>query len=283
MESTLDCIVCLVRQALDAARMVSADPAIHEDILREVLRWTATMDLATPPPVLAQRIHRRLRALCGSPDPYRSTKRESNRMALSLGPDLKRAIEAAEDPLIMAMRLAVAGNAIDMGVSSSISFSDIRETVDKALTNPLVGPLSKFTDALGNSREILYLADNAGEIVFDGLFIEQLGPERVTLAVRGAPVINDATLVDARDAGLADRVSIIDNGSDAPGTLLSDCSETFRRRFEAADLIIAKGQGNFESLSGVSSNIFFLLKVKCSVIAEHVGLPQGTHVLATPG
>ncbi|BBO79864.1 hypothetical protein DSCO28_04300 [Desulfosarcina ovata subsp. sediminis] len=282
MESTLDCIVCFVRQALDAARMVSADSSVHEEIVREVLQWTAAMDLRMPPPVLGQRIHRRLRKISGNRDPYRAIKAQSNRMALELMPDLKKAVEAAPASLIMALRLALAGNVIDMGVSSTISSADIQGAVDTALTEPLVGPLATFRLALHEAHNILYLADNAGEIVFDRLLIEQLGPERVTVAVRGAPVINDATLEDATEAGLDDFVSVVDNGSDAPGTLLEDCSETFRRRFDSADLIIAKGQGNFESLSSAKRNIFFLFKVKCSVIASHVGLPQGTHVLAMP-
>ena len=282
MESTLDCIVCFVRQSLDAARMVSQDPSVHERILREVLQWTTRMDMRTPPPVIGQRIHRLLKEASGNADPYREVKEQSNRMALALLPDLRTMVENDADPLIMALRLALAGNVIDLGVSSAISASDIRDAVDQATTEPLVGPLAQFKRATAAARSILYLADNAGEIVFDRLLVEQLGPGRVTLAVRGAPVINDATLDDAKAAGFEELVPIVENGSDAPGTLLADCSDDFRRRFEAADLIIAKGQGNFETLSMEKRNIFFLFKAKCSVIADHVGLPQGTHVLAVP-
>ncbi|MBN2451771.1 MAG: DUF89 family protein, partial [Lentisphaeria bacterium] len=126
-----------------------------------------------------------------------------------------------------------------------------------------------------------YLADNAGEIVLDRLLVDELPAGRVTVAVRGGPILNDATLDDARQAGLCDRVEVIDNGSDAPGTILADCSPKFRRRFAAADLILAKGQGNFETLSEVAAPLCFLLKVKCPVIAGHTGLPLGTQVLTT--
>jgi len=282
MESTLDCIVCFVRQSLDAARMVSSDPSVHERIMREVLQWTANMDMKTPPPVLGQRIHRRLREISGNTDPYREVKEQSNRMALALLPDLRASIQNAPEPLVMALRLALAGNVIDMGVSSTISLTDIQAAVSSAVSEPLVGPLAQFKQALSEARTIFYLADNAGEIVFDRLLIEQLGPGRVTVAVRGAPVINDATIEDAKAAGLDELVPIVENGSDAPGTLLADCSDAFRRRFETADLVIAKGQGNFETLSMEKRNIFFLFKAKCSVIAAHVGLPMGTHVLAVP-
>lgn len=132
---------------------------------------------------------------------------------------------------------------------------------------------------LNEAQRILYLADNAGEIAFDRLLIEQIGPARVTVAVRGGPVINDATITDARAVGLHEIVEIIENGSDAPGTLLDDCSQEFKWRFAEADLILAKGQGNFEALSDEPHNIFFLLKAKCAVIAAHAGVPLGTHVL----
>ena len=123
------------------------------------------------------------------------------------------------------------------------------------------------------------LADNAGEIVFDRLLIEQLPIDRVTVAVRGYPVINDATLDDAETAGLTDIVDVISNGSDAPGTLLDDCSEAFRSRFEEADLIIAKGQGNYETLAQSPRPIFFLLRVKCPVVARDLDYPVGSMVV----
>ena len=123
----------------------------------------------------------------------------------------------------------------------------------------------------GKQKKFCTLTDNAGEIVFDRLLIEQLPAENITVVVRGKPVINDAMMEDASIAGLPQIVEVINNGSDAPGTILESCSEKFRHRFEKADLIIAKGQGNYETLSDVDKNIFFLLKVKCPVIAEHLG------------
>jgi len=282
MKTTLDCIPCFVRQSLNAVRMVTTDPALQERFLREVLQWMVHIDMHLPPPVMAQRIHRRLKEIVGNPDPYFAVKRQSNRMALELLPELKTSVEQDPEPLVMAMRLAVAGNIIDMGVSKTITAADIQNAINQALTEPLVGPLAQFKQTLSAARHILYLADNAGEIVFDRLLIEQLAPRRVTVAVRGAPILNDATISDARDAGLDQLVELIDNGSDAPGTLLADCSESFRNHFESADLVIAKGQGNFESLSREQGNIFFLFKAKCHVIAAHAGLPLGTQVLAVP-
>ena len=133
-----------------------------------------------------------------------------------------------------------------------------------------------------NAGRILYLCDNAGEILFDKLLIEQLPYGKVTVSVRGFPVINDATMIDAEAAGLTALVEVIDNGSDAPGTLLEDCRRDFQERFKQADLVIAKGQGNYESLSEVRKEIFFLLNVKCQVIARKLGYHIGDLVLGSP-
>ena len=200
-------------------------------------------------------------------------------MALGMLPDLSARVCQAEDPLAMGLRLAIAGNVIDLGVDGELTEQSARWSVLSAQNEPFHGDVDAFRQAAGKSRSILYLADNAGEIVFDRLLIEQLGSERVSVAVRGGPVLNDATMKDAQAAGLCDIVNVIDNGSDAPGTILNDCSKEFRSRFAEADLIIAKGQGNYETLSDEEADIFFLFKVKCPVIGNHIGLPVGTHVL----
>lgn len=168
---------------------------------------------------------------------------------------------------------------LPIGVNGKLTEAEVYAAFEQALSKPLVGDTEAFRQAVAKATAILYLADNAGEIACDRLLIQQLLPVRVTLVVRGGAVINDATRVDAEAARLHELVEVIENGSDAPGTLLSDCSEDFRKRFAEADLIIAKGQGNFETLSDAEANIFFLFKVKCPVIAAHVGLPVGTHVL----
>lgn len=280
MKTSLDCIPCFIRQALDAARLTTADITVHERIVRDVLRWTSEMNLEQPPPLLGQHIHRRLRELTGVEDPYRTVKSHHNGMALNLISELEAEIGAASDPLMMAVRLAIAGNVIDMGVNGNFTETDLQRSIEQALAEPFAGDESGFRQAVAKARNILYLADNAGEIAFDRLLIEQLSPARVTLAVRGAPVINDATRVDALFLKLDEIVEVIDNGSDAPGTVLADCSPEFQRRFIEADLVLAKGQGNFETLSDENRPLYFLFKAKCPVIAAHIGLPVGTHVLA---
>ena len=279
MKTSLDCIPCFIRQTLDAARLVSIDPADQERIVRDVLRWAVEIDLTRSPPVVGQRIYRQLREITGRDDPYRSAKEQQNRIAMSLWPDLKAEVDSAEDPLAMAIHLAIVGNVIDMGTDGNLTESDVRQSINQALLEPLPTEWNGFHQAVVEAQSILYLADNAGEIVFDRLLIEQLSPQKVTLAVRGAPVINDATLDDAHAVGLNEIVEVIDNGSDVPGTDLDDCSDEFRERFETANLILAKGQGNFETLNDEPGNIYFLFKVKCPVIASYVNMPVGAHVL----
>jgi len=176
--------------------------------------------------------------------------------------------------------LAIAGNIIDFGVKTSLTASDLQETIAQSLNGHFNNnQIQEFRDAVRRAENILYLADNAGEIVFDRLLIERLPIEKITVVVKGTPVINDATMEDANIAGLTRIVEVIDNGSDAPGTILESCCKYFKDRFEKADLIIAKGQGNYETLSEIDKNIFFVLKAKCPVIARDLGCEVGEMIL----
>ncbi len=280
MRTYFDCIPCFLRQTLDALRRVTGDEAVQEKVLREVLRAAGEMDLRRSPPAMGQVIHRLIREATGNPDPYREVKERLNRFALDLYPGLRRRVEEANDPFEAAVRLAAAGNVIDLGVKSSIEEAEIAGVIEDSLDALLdVEAVGRFRRAAESAGRILYIGDNAGEIILDRLLVEHLGPEKVAFAVRGAPVINDATIADAEASGMAELVEVIDSGSDAPGTILEDCSEEFRRRFDGADLVLAKGQGNYETLSDVEGPIFFLLKAKCSVIAGHLGCPVGSLVL----
>ena len=268
-----------MRQTLDAVRFVTDDEAIQMEVLRKVLRAASEMDMRMAPPAMGQQIHRLIRRLTGQDDPYRDVKDRFNRFAMGLYPEMKARVEAAADPLAAAVRVAIAGNVIDFGVRSDLTEAAVRETIDRAMGEPICGSVDDLRGAAAEARDILFLADNAGEIVFDRVLIETLPTEKVTVVVKGRPVINDATIDDARAAGLIGRVAVIDNGSDAPGTLLDTCSDALRKRFDDADLVIAKGQGNYETLSDAGREILFLLMAKCPVIARDLGCEQGTLIL----
>jgi len=283
MQTTLDCMPCFVRQALGAARMVTDDVDSTGRMLRDVLWEMSQMSTGQSPVVMAQRIHRLVRQLAGDIDPYRDVKDRCNRMALELRPQLAAMIQDAADPLETAIRIAIAGNAIDSGIHLSIDKKHVEDAISHALEAPLNGDLADFVDTLSRAESILYLADNAGEIVFDGLLIEQIGPERVTLAVRGMPVLNDVTRYDADAVGLTDLVEVIDNGSDAPGTLLDDCSDEFLQRFGQVDMVIAKGQGNYESLNDAERQVYLVFQAKCPVIADQLGFPVSSLMVKRSG
>lgn len=284
MKTYLDCVPCFLRQTLEAVRMVTLDPQLEEDVLRKVLRLVSEMDFNQSPPYMGWQIHRLIRQASNDSDPYREVKMRFNRFALELYPELKEMVQSSPDPFETAVRLAIAGNIIDFGVTGDIDWAGVKGTIGEALSEPIdQGALRKLKARAFASENILYLADNAGEIVFDRLLLEELPSEKVTLALKGSPVINDATLEDAAYAELDSLVKVIDNGSDVPGTILSDCSAGFRRFFEQADLIIAKGQGNYETLSEEAREIFFLLKVKCPVIAKDIGCQPGSFVVLRKG
>lgn len=283
MNTYLDCIPCFLRQSIAAARNVTDDTRIHEQVVQEILRLAADLDLNQTPPRVAQIIHRRLRELTGVADPYQAAKSTFNQLALSLLPKLRDQVTRSNNPLFAATKMAIAANVIDLGAKIRLDENQATDALLNSYSTDVIGDFAEFETRVGQARRILYLADNAGEIVIDRLLIEQLGPDRVTLVVRGKAIINDATIADAKVAELHTLVRVIDNGSDGPGTILDDCSVELKELFHNADLIIAKGQGNFETLSSETANIVFLFKVKCPVIAQHTSIPLNSHVLLMRG
>jgi len=279
MKTFLDCVPCFCAQTLESVRRVTDDEAVHEEVLRDVLRHIHQMDMSESPPRMAQRIHGIVREHTRVEDPYREDKRQFNQLALEMYPEMARLVEESDDPLEMAVKLAIAGNVIDMGMKSQMKAADIPAEIATTLEAPFEGDVADLQEAMAGATDILYLADNAGEIVFDKLFLNLMPLTKVAVVVRGFPILNDATREDALETGIPRLAEVIDNGSSAPGTILSDCSANFQARFDKADLVIAKGQGNYETLSNVDKEIVFLLKAKCPMIARDLGCPVGTMVL----
>jgi uncharacterized protein with ATP-grasp and redox domains len=289
MKTHPDCIPCFVRQTLETIKLTSDDTGLHEKALREILAILSQMDFNKEPVIMGRTIQHLIQRLSGSSDPYRTLKQQFNQMALDLYPRLKAQVSSAENAFETAARLALAGNMIDFGIGRMLEAAQVTATIELALSANLKGDIQSLEQAARTARSILYLGDNCGEIVFDRLLIEQFITDRVTYVVRAAPIINDVTMDDARYTGMTDHTRVIDNGSDAPGTLLSECSQKFKTAFKKADLVIAKGQGNYETLHASRRPIFFMLKVKCPVVAGHIGHEIGSYVIksntasATPG
>jgi len=280
MIAEMECLPCLVRQAKEAACMSTGNPDLRLRIVRRCLAWMAEAELDVSPPEIAAGIGRIVMELSGRDDPYREVKSLHTDMALNLLPRMDRMLAESHDPFLTGMRLAIAGNIIDLGARSQVEDADIGDTLREAMELPILGENPEdLRRETGRAGSILYLADNAGETVFDRKFIQQMPQGKVTVAVRGGPAINDATLEDARAAGLHEVAGLVSNGSPAPATVLADCSPGFRRLFEEADVVISKGQGNFESLSGVDRDVHFLFRVKCPLVAHHTGHPEGSLLL----
>ena len=277
----LDCYPCFLRQALSAARRAGADEVAQHAVVGETLSLLQDLPIEATPPEIAHAVHRLVRARVGERDPYREAKAESTSAALAIRSRLTDLVAASPDPLEAAARVAIAGNIIDFGVGEDVA--DLWPVVERVMAQPLaIDHLGELRAALTAADVVLYLADNAGETVFDRVLIEVL-VERlgvsVTYAVKGGPVLNDATRDDALAAGLDGCATVIDNGSDAPGTVRSLCAPGFRDVLDAAPVVIAKGQANYETLSLAGGRVFCLLQVKCPVIGRDLGVPVGSVVV----
>ena len=276
MKTCLDCIPCFLKQALFAARTALDDEVKIKEVLDEVGRLVSDIPLESSPPETGREVYRVVREVTGVNDPFKELKEQSIEKALALYPSLKEMLKKATDPLETAVRLAIAGNVIDFGANPDFDLEqDIREVIQQ---EPAINHYQAFRDKLGLAREILYVGDNAGETVFDKILIEMMG-RPVTFAVRERPIINDATMEDAVRSGLDTVATVISSGCDAPGTVLGKCSGGFLDHFQKADLIISKGQGNYETLSNERRPIFHLLKAKCPVIAKELDVKVGDTVI----
>ena len=276
MKSYLDCIPCFFQQALRAGRIATDDEQTLKQLLDELGKKLHQISLDSTPPETGRLIYRMVREITGNPDPFRELKHKSTREALVLYPSLKRTIEKSDDSLLTAIRIAIAGNVIDFGASATF---DIETAIEEALENDFaICDYSAFKDTLAKAEKILYIGDNAGETVFDRLLIEQMN-KPVTYIVRETPVINDATAEDAVQAGLDKIATIVSSGTDAPGTIPETCSPEFREMLDSAEFVLAKGQGNYEGLSEENRSIFFLLKAKCRIIANDLGVTVDDIVL----
>ena len=276
MKATIDCLECIVRQALRAARQATDDPAIQRAIVEAAARRLPELDLAASPATISLVAYDEARRLSGNADPYRDAKREQNAMVLAIEDDLRSLVRNSEDPLAAALHLAAAGNVIDLGTTAAEDI-DIQAAIDRVMHERFaVDHTAAFRVSLEGCQDLLYLLDNAGEVVFDKILIEVLQEHtRVTAVVKAGPIINDVTREDAEQVGLTEICDVIDNGGAFVGSPLALVPETFLDRMRAADVIIGKGQGNYETVDDFPGDVFLILKAKCEIVARHMGVTLG--------
>jgi uncharacterized protein with ATP-grasp and redox domains len=288
MPISLDCIICLTRQSLEAARFACCDELRHTAVLRRTLELVHNIGFTTIPPLVAQEIQRIVRDETGNSDPYFVPKQEFNNLMLSVREPLRQKIRNSEHPLRMAIQLAIAGNSIDYAVRADWSEAMVLQMIESALKQSVNGNIESFIESVVHSRNVLYLLDNCGEIVCDQLLMEELQrfqPKlNVTAVVRGAAVLNDVTWTDVHQVGLDQSVTVIDNGNDAVGTVLEQCGSEFQAKFRQADLIIAKGLANYETLieynrEELPQTVYYFFKAKCPFIARFAGVQLGDLVI----
>ncbi len=278
MKMSVDCLACFLKQAQRVAQVGGMSEKVQYEVVQEVSKLTAEMDPRLTPPENSIKVYETISRMIGCDDPYISQKKQANKEAMELLPELRREVTASPRPLETAIRLSLGGNLIDLGASQSF---DLTEGFEQCRTAPLViddlQKLLEKVEGLQKKAKILYLADNCGEIVYDSLIMEYLVAKgfEVVVGVKKAPIINDATMEDALEIGLDGFCTVIDNGTNCPGTPLEHCSLEFLHHFHEAALVISKGQGNFETLSETEREIFFLLTVKCQVVGRHLNRLTG--------
>ncbi|MFP4056278.1 MAG: damage-control phosphatase ARMT1 family protein [Candidatus Brocadiia bacterium] len=278
MQAAAECIPCVLSQALAAARRVTDDPWLHRKLLFALMEHLPRMNFDRTPAEVSFDAMGFVAKYLGVADPFKEDKALHTARMLEAEQDMRRDILAADDPLRAAIQFALAGNMMDLGVlqAEPIERELARDARDLCLA---IDDYMALRHALAQARTLLYLLDNAGEVVCDKLVVELLEVPEVTCVVRAAPIINDVTREDIEPVGLGRLAEIVDVGAETLGVPLSHCSAGFRERFAAADVVISKGQANFETLDEADRDVFHILRAKCRHVARHLGVPRGAPVL----
>lgn len=281
MKIDVECVPCFVRQALATVRRATDDTSLQWRVMIEVGRLVNELSPDMCPPEFAERVYSVIAAVTGNDDPYLEDKKRANSLVLELEPGFRDILGASDDALLAAVKLAISGNSMDLGVVAD--FGDIGACAEAMLSEELgVDDYMSFAHCLGKASHVVFVGDNAGEIVFDRMLIEEMRKARdcrFTYVVRGRPVINDVTIEDARTVGIDRVAAIVDTGAGAPGLVLTECSDAVRSLFLSADMVVAKGQGNYEALSDAPRDVFFLLLAKCPVVSREFAVPVGAAVV----
>jgi damage-control phosphatase, subfamily I len=275
MKTRTGCIPCIMKQAYNTAVRATSNDTLQHTILSHAADHVKTIDLEKTPADNSNYVYELTTRLTGRHDPYHEEKIRYNDLCMNMTRQMKKTIEYSIEPLHYAIKAAIFGNIIDLGIGMEFDLDRDAETI---FSEPLaIDHYNEFRKNLESGRKkILYLGDNAGEIVFDMLLIDELRHDHdVTYTVKSGPIINDATMQDAKYVGMTDMVKVIETGTNGIGVKWGGVSEEFRTAFKEADIIISKGQGNFETINECKGDIFFLLRAKCEFVADELGVKLG--------
>ncbi len=277
------CKECLINSFNNLLSEKVSDTIVRDELNNKIKSYIAGINSEIITPEVAREIHHLIYKSIPDNDLYQSEKKLSNDIALSYYISLKEMISESGDPFDTALRLSIAGNIMDFAACPEFftdSHTYLKNTIKKALSVDFaVNDSIKLKEQLADSKMLLFIGDNAGEIVFDRLFLETINHPDVYYVVRDKAVLNDATLEDAYYSGINNIAKVITNGYDAPSTIIEKASQEFLNVYNDADLIISKGQGNYEGLIfNNREDLYFLLVVKCDIIAKNIGVEKGDFV-----
>ncbi|OPJ64411.1 damage-control phosphatase ARMT1 family protein [Clostridium oryzae] len=271
------CLPCVVNQVIKVANITGIND--KETLLSEVFAYLSKMDFETTTPEVIGDIFGMIKKHTNNPDPYKETRNYYNTLFLKLLPEFEKKIEQAENPFQLAIRYAIVGNIIDFNPIHNTLLEDIYDCFEKMEQLEFgIDDSKKLMENISDAKILLYLGDNCGEICMDKLLvkkIKELNPSvKILFGVRGKPVVNDSIAEDAYAVGIDEYAEVIDNGDGSLGTVLNRTSTEFKEAYKKADIVIAKGQANYECLSEENKNIYFLLMTKCDVIAKDINVEE---------
>lgn len=281
MNTNKDCINCILKKADERYSKLCSDKNKKNEFLKKVNSLIDSLGYEIPSPYISKRINDLINSEYGEHDNYIELKNKYNSLMLEAEDGLYKNITTSGDPLMRALKYAMVGNLIDFAAHDSITPELLSELIKTAESQFIAeSEYEALKSDLSTAKNLVYLCDNAGEIVFDKLCIKTLKSLyknlNITAIVRGKPVFNDATLKDAKNIGLDKVVSVINNGTDIPGTYLCEIDKTAKKVIDDADIIISKGQGNFETLYGCDKNIYYIFLCKCAHFISRFNVPMFT-------
>lgn len=279
MDINLECIYCTIKKADSLFSQYEIDEYEKLKFMKEVFKIVSMSNQTDTSPYINAQIMRLLTNKFFIEDIYLNVKKEYNELLLSKSEEIFKEIEKSSEQLNLALKYAMVGNFIDFGAMDKVDKNKLENIILKVREQDIdIEEYDNFAKDLNDAKEIVYLADNAGEIVFDKIFIMILQKLyknlKITVIVRGKPIYNDATIRDAKEIGLCEIVEVIDNGTDIPGTQLDKITTKTKEIIDSADLIISKGQGNFETLFGCKKNIYYIFLCKCDLFTKRFNLEK---------
>ena len=276
MEIFYDCLPCILRQTIELLNFTTEEADKRNQIIKETIKLISDFENYKCSPEITRDLHLRVKAILDIDDIYKDIKKQDIESAKKLLPLLNEHIKKSDDKLKEILKISAIGNIIDSAINLGIKIEDCIEAELKKDFSHC--DIEIFTNKLEKANKILIIGDNSGESVFDCLLAKYLSLKEIIYAVRDTPVLNDVTIEDAKNSGLEECTKIISSGCNSPGTLLNEASEEFLKIFNEADIVISKGQGNYEALTPCGRDIFFLLKAKCRMVAKHLDVTLGGYV-----